>query len=279
VRFSLTFATAQLLRVLPREEITRFAGRLADVRWSPKLERAVLGAYCKAYAVNLGECEQSDGFRNFDAFFTRSLRPGARPVDPAAGTLVSPADGRIDAFGPIDESSTFFVKGTAYRTQDLIGDEDEARAYVGGLGCVVYLSPRDYHRVHTPVSGTMSLVRSLPGDYFPVNSIGLEHIESLFVRNRRVAIAIDNPVFGRVYVVMVSAMIVGRITVAGIDARDVPYGDHATSLSLQKGDEIGKFHLGSTAVVLIPPKAAPAFCRGAGPSRMGEPLAKGEVSA
>src|SRR5207247_439954 len=100
----------------------------------------------------------------------------------------------------------------------------EAARYEGGGGCVVYLSPRDYHRVHSPVDGQIALVRSMPGDYFPVNRIGMRHVKNLFARNRRVAVAIDTADLGRVTVILVAAMIVGRITVTGIDSRDVPFG-------------------------------------------------------
>ncbi len=175
-------------------------------------------------------------------------------------------------------SATFLVKGRSYRVEDLVGDAEDARRYVGGAGCVVYLSPRDYHRVHAPVAGVVRTVRSLPGDYYPVNSIGLRHVKDLFVRNRRVAIAIDTPEasgLGRVTVVMVAAMVVGRITVSGIDERDVPLGTHelARPLEVQKGDELGIFHLGSTAVVLFERGAFDRWGAAEGPARMGSPLA------
>ena len=129
---------------------------------------------------------------------------------------------------------------------ELVGDPAEVARYEGGQFAIVYLSPRDYHRVHAPVAGEVTLVRSLPGDYFPVNSIGERHVDSLFSINRRVAIVIDTPTKGRVTVVMVGAMIVGRITVRAIDARDVPLGTHVLdpALPVAAGAEIGMFHLG-----------------------------------
>jgi len=274
VRPTLTYATAQIIRVLPREQITHFMGRLADVRWGASVGRAVVGVYCKAYDVSLSECVQKENFANFDAFFTRELEPGARPVEASERAIVCPADGRIDSMGTIDESSTFLVKGRAYRVEELVGDRDDARRYVGGAGCVVYLSPRDYHRVHAPVAGEIRVIRSMPGDYYPVNAIGLRHVKNLFVRNRRVAIAIDTPRLGRVTVVMVAAMVVGRITVTGIDERDVPIGTHEIGpLPVAKGDEIGIFHLGSTAVVLFERGGFEAWSASEGPARMGSPLA------
>lgn len=270
----LTYASAQILRVLPREQITRAMGRLADVSWPRPLERAVLGAYCKAYDVALDECESPDRWDSFDHFFTRRLREGARPIDGAA--WVSPADGRLESPGPVTRESRYLVKGRPYRVDELVGDVNEARRYEGGGACVIYLSPRDYHRVHTPAAGKLVCVRSMPGDYYPVNSIGLDYVPNLFVRNRRVALVIDTPDLGRVTVVMVAAMVVGRITVVGNEARDVPYGtyDLEKPIDLARGDEIGMFHLGSTAVLFFEPKGFGKFVAKEGPIRMGQALAE-----
>jgi phosphatidylserine decarboxylase len=269
---ALTFATAQIIRVLPRAQISRVMGHLADAKWHPHVGRAVVRAYCRAYDVHLDECTRSE-FQNFDAFFTRTLKDGARPQAGGQGTLTSPADGRVESMGPVDRNRTFTVKGRPYSVEELVGSAKEARRYEGGLGCVVYLSPRDYHRVHSPVSGTIHHITSIPGDYYPVNSIGLRHVKNLFARNRRVAIAIDNDQgLGRVTVVMVAAMIVGRITTIGVDARDVPFGDHHPAMQIRQGDEIGIFHLGSTAVVFIEERAHGRFAVEPGPVRMGQSL-------
>jgi phosphatidylserine decarboxylase len=273
---AITYATAQILRVLPRTRITRAMGRLADYAWPDSVGKAVVDLYCRAYHVDLGECRKVSGFESFDAFFTRELRDGARPLPEDPGIAISPADGQIDSIGSID-GRAFRVKGRPYRVDELLGDEDEARRYEGGAGCVVYLSPRDYHRVHAPVGGRISVVRSMPGDYYPVNAIGVRHVHNLFVRNRRVAIAIDAPPesgLGRVTVVMVAAIVVGRITVTGIPERDVSFGVHrlGAPVAVERGDEIGIFHLGSTAVVFFEPGAAARWLVGAGPVRFGQPL-------
>jgi phosphatidylserine decarboxylase len=278
---AITYATAQILRVLPRTRITRVMGRLADYAWPEPIGKAVVGLYCRAYDVELDECAKASGFACFDEFFTRELREGARKMPEDLRIAVSPADGRIDSIGPIGDDVSrrvFKVKGRPYNVAELVGDEEEAKRYEGGAGCVVYLSPRDYHRVHSPVEGEIVSVRSMPGDYYPVNAIGVEHVENLFVRNRRVAIAIDTPPesgFGRVTVVMVAAMVVGRITVTGIDARDVPIGVHPYDppLRVARGDEIGIFRLGSTAVVFFEPKANVEWLVKEGPVRFGQPFA------
>ena len=278
----ITYATAQILRVLPRTRITRVMGRLADLEWGDRVGKAVVGAYSKAYDVDIDECKKTSGFRSFDDFFTRELRDGARSFPEDPHTIISPSDGRLDSIGAID-GRTYTVKGRPYRVAELVGDEMDAKRYEGGYGCVVYLSPRDYHRVHAPVAGKIALVRSMEGDYYPVNAMGVKYVHNLFVRNRRVAIVIDTPKesgLGRVTVVMVAAMVVGRITVSGIEARDVPFGVTHLSppLEVKRGDEIGIFRLGSTAVVFFEPGVVSSWLVNEGPVRFGQPFAQGRGS-
>jgi phosphatidylserine decarboxylase len=279
---AVTYATARILRVLPRARIGRAIGKLADTNWPAPLGRAVVGVYSHLYDVRLDECEKRADWASFDEFFTRRLRAGARSVDPDPHTVLCPADGRVESAGPVDGRGTFVVKGRPYSVAELVGDEAEARRFEGGAGCVVYLSPRDYHRVHAPVGGTIRRIRSMPGDYFPVNAIGMQHVPQLFCRNRRVAIEIDADAgMGRVTVVMVVAMIVGRITTVGVDAHDVTIGDHSFDppLRVARGDELGVFHLGSTAVVFVERRAAGDWLVREGTVRYGQGLVRGEASA
>ncbi len=280
---AITYATAQILRVLPRTRITRVMGRLSEYPWPDRVGKAVVDLYCRAYDVDLDECRKATGFRSFDEFFTRELRDGVRPLPEDQRVIISPADGRVDSIGPVD-GRAFRVKGRPYQVDELLGDADEARRYEGGQGCVVYLSPRDYHRVHAPVPGAITTVRSMPGDYYPVNAIGVRHVHNLFVRNRRVAIAIDTPPesgLGRVTVVMVAAMVVGRITVSGIDELDVPLGVHELQppRRVERGEEIGIFRLGSTAVVFFEPGVVAKWLVSEGPVRFGQPFALHEPHA
>jgi phosphatidylserine decarboxylase len=249
-------------------------GRLCDASLPAGLSRAVVGLYVRAYKVNLAECDGPDTYPSFDAFFTRPLKPGLRAICVADDAVASPADGSIEAMGTIDLDRTLMIKERPYRVAELIGDEGDARRYAGGQFAVIYLSPRDYHRVHAPVSGAVTLVRSCPGDLFPVNAIGERHVPSLFSRNRRVAIAVDTERVGRVTVVMVGAIIVGRISVTAFGGRDVPLGEHVIRppQRVRKGDEIGVFHLGSTAIVFLEPGHARAFARPLGPVRLGQSL-------
>jgi phosphatidylserine decarboxylase len=209
-------------------------------------------------------------YPSFDAFFTRSLKQGARRV--SADPIVSPSDGKLSCLGRIDTGAQIHVKGQLYEAAELIGDEQDARRYSGGQFAVVYLAPGDYHRVHSPVDGKISLLRGIPGDLFPVNSIGERYVPRLFVRNNRVAIVIDTEKLGRVTVVMVGATIVGRISVSALPGPFVPPGAHVIepAFAVGKGDEIGMFHLGSTAVVLFEPGLT--LTRATGVVRMGQSL-------
>ncbi len=272
---AVSYATAQILRVLPRARIGRAIGRLAESAWPSPVGRAVVGLYSRVYDISLHECVQTGDWASFDAFFTRKLREGARVIEGDPKTVLSPADGRIESMGRIDEGGTFPVKGRRYSVEELVGDAEDARRLLGGVGFVVYLSPRDYHRVHAPVGGRIKRIRSMPGDYFPVNAVGMQHVPNLFCRNRRVAIEIDSSGgLGRVTVVMVVAMIVGRITTIGVPAPDVPIGDHTFDppLDVSRGEEIGVFHLGSTAVVLVEKRAAGKWLVEEGDVKYGQAL-------
>ena len=266
-----TFAAAQVLRVVPRVRLSQAVGRLCDASVPAPLSRLAASLYARAYRVNLEECENAGpAYASFDAFFTRRLREGVRPI--AQAQVVSPADGRLVHLGPVEKGARITVKSTEYEVGELIGDFEEAREYVGGSFGVVYLSPRDYHRVHSPVAGRLVLVRSLAGDLYPVNSIGERHVPNLFVRNQRVALVIDTPGVGRVTIVMVGAIIVGRITVTALGGDDTRPGVYPMEppVELQRGDEIGVFHLGSTAVFLTPPGVV--LSHDLGPIRYGQAL-------
>lgn len=267
-----SFAAARLIRALPRVSLSRAVGRLCDLPLSPPISGLVQKIYCSAYAVNLAEAEVEGPYPSFDAFFTRALKPGARPI--SSDPIVSPADGLLSARGPVDAGSQILVKKQNYDVAELIGSADDARRYRGGEFAVVYLAPSDYHRVHCPVDGVITEVRGITGDLYPVNAIGEEHIDGLFVRNNRVCICVDTPTMGRVSVVMVGATIVGRISVSVIPEPAVPPGITrlAPGREVAKGDEIGMFHLGSTAVVLFEPGAL--ITRGLGVVRVGQSLTR-----
>jgi phosphatidylserine decarboxylase len=268
-----TFAAAQIVRVLPRVRLSRAIGRLCDSPLPPPVSRALAHAYCRAYRVDMADVEPSDGaYPTFDAFFTRPLRPGARAI--SADELVCPADGLLSAIGRIDPGARLLVKGRPYEVAELTGDETDARRYAGGSFAIVYLSPRDYHRVHSPADGVIRVVRGMGGDLYPVNGIGERHVPQLLVKNQRVAICIDSERSGRVSAVMVGAIVVGRISVSVLETPDVTEGTHLLSppVKVRRGDEIGVFHLGSTVVLLFEPGVR--LGRHEGPVRYGESLTR-----
>ncbi len=279
-----TRLAAETLRLLPRSRLSRALGRVAQAPAPRALLDRAIRLYVRAYDVDLSECEApAGGYRSFDEFFGRALRPGARPIEGDADTLVCPADGRLEDVGPIDARSRLFVKGHEYAVGELTGDEREARRYEGGTFAVVYLSPRDYHRVHAPVDGEVELVRHVPGTLYPVNRIGTEHVRGLFAKNERVAVTQASSVFGRVVTILVGAIGVGSVSLAfeprvrsntGTQSGTLRYERDRTHL--RRGDEIGAFHLGSTAIVLVPPAPAGstnqlAACAG-DPARVGQRL-------
>jgi len=266
-----TFAAAQILRVLPRVHLSRAVGRLCDQPIPSGVARAIERAYCRAYQVNMDEAEGHLGsYPSFDAFFTRPLKKGVRSISP--DPVVSPSDGKLSCLGRIESGATLHVKGQLYSVAELVGDQQDAQRYAGGQFAVVYLAPGDYHRVHSPVDGRITLLRGMPGDLYPVNAIGERYVPQLFVRNNRVAIVIDTAELGRVTVVMVGATIVGRISVVAHPGPAVPPGTHVVdpAMPVARGDEIGMFHLGSTAVVLFEP--GPVLTRAIGVVRMGQSL-------
>jgi len=270
-----TFAAAQLLRVLPRSAISKALGTLCEAQLPAPLAKAVVDTYCRAYDVATHEADPSGvPYRSFDAFFTRKLRAGLRNVEGDARTLVSPADGVLSEIGRIEPHGAIRVKGQDYTLEELLGDARWARELCGGGFGVVYLSPRDYHRVHAPVDGEIASVRGIEGDRWPVNSIGERYVRGLFVRNRRVVVEIRSPAFGRVAVVFVGAMIVGRMTVVGVDQSDV-VGAHAIEppKKIARGDELGAFHLGSTVVFAVGPESFGAFTRPTGKVAYGQAVA------
>lgn len=271
----MTFAAAQILRVLPRNAISRAMGSLCEANLPAPLMRGIVSAYSRAYNVNTEEaCPTGLPYTSFDSFFTRKLREGARPIEGDDYTLVSPADGRVVDAGRADTKGRIQVKGKPYTVEELVGDAAWARELSGGAFNVVYLSPRDYHRVHVPIAGKIVRVRGIDGDRYPVNSIGEAHVKGLFVKNRRVVIEVQSPQFGRVAVVMVGAMIVGRMSVVGIDQPDVQ-GEHFPSppVEIHRGAELGKFHLGSTVVLLLPPDRFDRWVREPGDVTYGQALA------
>jgi phosphatidylserine decarboxylase len=276
---------AQTVRVLPRKRLSRALGRLAASRAPQPMVDAAVAAFIRAYDVDLSEVDMPpDGFRTFDEFFTRRLREGARVVDPDRRALVSPADGRLEDLGEITAEGELIVKGQPYTASALLGDPEAAAAYERGHYFIVYLSPRDYHRVHAPTCGSVQYMRYVPGTLFPVNRIGTDFIPQLFARNERLAIVQEGAIHGIVTTIMVGAIGVGRIGLSFDDVQtnrgDTPgLRSYAESpIPRDRGEELGVFHMGSTAIVMTPPECKLDVVVQAGASiQMGEVMAKGGI--
>ncbi|MGE0787036.1 MAG: archaetidylserine decarboxylase [Sandaracinaceae bacterium] len=276
---------ARTLEWLPRKQLSRGMGGLASRATGRRVLAGAVGLYVRAYDVDLNEADVPiDGFRTFDEFFTRRLKPGQRPIEGDARTLVSPADGRVEDAGEVRPDGRFFVKGSEYSATQLLGDASDAARFEGGRFAIVYLSPRDYHRVHAPVTGSVHTVRHVGGTLLPVNAFGLANYPGLFARNERVAIFQENAEHGEVATVMVGAIGVGRISVAFDASIMTNVGRGPTTVryaagerpTLERGDELGMFHLGSTAIVFVGPHADLEWTVRAGQSiRMGRALAHG----
>jgi phosphatidylserine decarboxylase len=277
-------ASAQVLKMLPRKHMSRSLGKIADQRVPSPMLQLVINAYVRAYGVDLREAVvPARGFASFDEFFTRALHPASRPIDQRDGVLVSPCDGVVEACGYVTRSSYLTVKGQEYHVADLLGSPEEAMPFEGGRFALVYLSPRDYHRVHAPVSGQVTHVRHVPGTLFPVNEIGTKNIPKVFARNERVVVHQQSAQHGQVVTVLVGAVGVGRISLpfdssvvtnqGGRSRQGIKeYGDHGPYL--RKGDELGVFHLGSTVLVFTTPHAGLTWgCSDGAAIKMGQPLA------
>ncbi len=252
-------------RLLPKRALTVFGGVIASARCGKATVRLIQW-FVKRYGVNMTEAANPElsSYPSFNDFFTRALKPGARPL--AAADLICPVDGAISQLGRIQGDQIFQAKGHHYSTQALVGgDALLAAQFQDGMFATLYLSPKDYHRVHMPCVGRLVRMIHVPGDLFSVNPATARGVNGLFARNERVVCVFDSsPVFpgGQFALVLVGAAIVGSMATVwhGVvnpprpaNKREWHYGDEA--IVLQQGQEMGRFLLGSTVVLLLPPSA------------------------
>lgn len=244
--------------LVPQHALSRFVGKLADSRRFT-VKDTFIRRFAARYDVDMSEALEPDlgAYENFNAFFTRALKPGARPLDSDSKSILCPADGGVSQLGPIHQDQIFQAKGHSYSLSDLLADEADAQTYIGGQFATVYLSPRDYHRVHMPFTGRLTKSVYVPGDLFSVNTRTAEQVPNLFARNERLVAHFETEL-GPMVVVLVGAMIVASIETvwAGIEAigpgvRVTDFGNAGPVLD--KGAELGRFRLGSTAIVLFGP--------------------------
>ena len=276
------FLLAQYL--LPHHLLLRLVGLAAECR-VPWFKNRLIGWFARRYRVDMSEAQVEDlhAYEHFNAFFTRALKDGARPLEAAPDAVLCPADGAISQLGRIEHGRIFQAKGHSFSAVELLGgDAERAAPFLGGSFATVYLSPRDYHRVHMPLAGTLREMVYVPGRLFSVNQLTAENVPELFARNERVVCLFDTE-RGPMAVVLVGAMIVasietvwaGLVTPPKRALKSFRYDAAARApIHLEKGAELGRFKLGSTAIVLFGPEQvewAEELAAGS-PVRMGQRL-------
>ncbi len=249
-------------RIAPKLWLTRCAGRLASCRQAWVAQPLIRG-YAKWYGIDLEEALHADpkAYGSFNAFFTRALKPDARKLADADWT--SPADGAVSQFGRISLGQLIQAKQRQYSAAALLGDADLARALGGGWFTTIYLSPRDYHRVHMPCEGRLLGMRHVPGTLYSVKPEIVQGMDGLLARNERLVCWFEHPHHGVYAMVLVGAAIVGSIATTwhglvaphGRRIQQWDYGSLLAPLRLPQGAEMGHFELGSTVVVLMPGSA------------------------
>ena len=262
-----------LTYVLPHRLLSSLARRLAHSR-HPRLKQWLIDTVIRAFGVDMSEAAEPDprAYPSFNAFFTRGLRPGARVPDADPRTIVMPADGRISECGHIgradegvqheDAGHVFQAKGRGFTVAQLLADAAAARPFEGGLFATVYLSPRDYHRVHMPWTGTLRETVHVPGRLFSVGEDAVGTVSRLFARNERLVCHFDTG-FGPMAVVMVGALLVSGVETTWSGIEIPPYGGPVTrkdyrgrGVVRERFAEMARFNYGSTAIVLLPPGVA-----------------------
>ena len=245
--------------LLPKQALTVLAGKLAGAQ-AGSVTTSVIRWFVGRYGVNMTEAANPDiaSYASFNEFFTRPLREGVRPL--AAADFICPVDGAISQFGNIARDQIFQAKGHSYSTTALVGgDRELAARFENGSFATLYLSPRDYHRIHMPCAGRLMRMIHVPGALFSVNPVTARGVPGLFARNERVVCVFDSP-HGPFVLVLVGATIVGSMATVwhGVvnpprpgHLRDWNYSDQ--QIEFKKGDEMGRFLLGSTVVMLFPP--------------------------
>jgi phosphatidylserine decarboxylase len=249
-------------RWAPKHAITRLAGLFASAKLGG-LTTAIIRLFIKQYKIDMGEALHSDPahYATFNDFFVRELKEGARPITADPAIIVHPADACVSQFGDIEDGQIIQAKGHSFSAKALLGgDESLTQAFDQGSFATLYLSPRDYHRVHMPCDGVLRQMIYVPGDLFSVNPLTAENIPELFARNERVVCIFDTE-FGPMAQVLVGATIVGSIELTWAGTITPPRGNTvyrwdypatgSSSIVFQKGQEMGRFKLGSTVINLF----------------------------
>jgi len=246
--------------VLPHHFISRVVYSMT--RWRSPLVQPAIRAFVQHFKVDMAEAaeESPASYASFNAFFTRALKPERRPLAEGDGVVACPVDGTISQLGRVEDGRIFQAKGHDFSLVELLGgDLSRADAFRNGQFATIYLSPRDYHRIHMPLSGTLKQMVHVPGRLFSVNPVTVERVPRLFARNERVAALFDTEA-GAIGLVLVGAMNVAAIETVWSGLVTPPhgheigvwnYGQHV-SVDLPRGEEMGRFNMGSTVILLMP---------------------------
>jgi len=249
--------------ILPHRLLSRIVYWATRWTWRP-WKNWLIGTIVENYRVDMSEAQQSDPFAyaSFNAFFTRALKPDARSAPADAGAIACPADGRISQFGPIVKGHVFQAKGQDFSVAELLADEPAAAPYTNGTFITVYLSPRDYHRVHAPLEGTLRQTLHVPGRIFSVAPFAVDSIPRLFARNERLVCHFDGAK-GPWCLVMVGAVLVSGVETVWSGVEIPPYASaivrkdwRGRGITLARFAELARFNMGSTAILLLPDGAA-----------------------
>jgi len=274
--------------IMPKHAISRLTGKLAAAKmgW---LTTKLISMFIKAYGINMNEAKlkKASDFDTFNNFFTRELEDGARTINADENALCYPVDGAISQQDDIVDGQLIQAKGFNYSLTSLLGgDEKTAAPFQGGKFSCIYLAPKDYHRIHMPMAATLREMIYVPGELFSVNPLTAQNVPDLFARNERV-VAIFDTEHGELAMVLVGATIVASIETTWAGTVTPPAGkdifrwqypkDGADAITFNKGDEMGRFKLGSTVVTTFAPNMLSEFAPNAGPgtvTRLGELYAK-----
>jgi phosphatidylserine decarboxylase len=246
------------VRLLPKKALSRAAGAATRLRLPGPVRRGLMRGFAARYRIDLSECEELESFRTFGEFFARPLRPGLRPIAPGAEVVVSPVDAVVSEAGTAESGRMVQAKGIDYRVEDLLSDRAASERLAGGAYATLYLSPRDYHRIHFPLGGRITGWRYVPGQLWPVNPASVNSVPGLFCVNERLVTLLETPL-GACAVVAVGATVVGRVHASydpGVPLTNRPGArpaghDYPTPIPVEKGQELGAFEMGSTVILLF----------------------------
>ena len=251
-------AYMMMMRLLPKAALSTVVGGLTRAPAPPALHQAAMRVFAARFGVDLDEADgKIEDFPTFAQFFTRKLKPGSRPIDQSPSVVVSPVDGTVSQVGVVEHGSCIQAKGIDFPLAQLLGDEQRAGQFEGGGYVTIYLSPRDYHRIHTPLEGTIDGYVYLPGEFWPVNPPSVAKVKGLFAINERLVTWLTTP-FGQLAVVAVGATCVARIHAtyeALITHADRPASArlYERPIPIDRGGELGMFEMGSTVILVFEP--------------------------